>query len=260
VALADDDRVAGAVVERRGRAGVAAGRGAERVHGAGAGDEVAAEAGRADPQRPVDVLDVGEQRVVERAGGGDRRARDGHQRADGAGDRHRVAGEVHVGQRRAVAGRPARVAAAQPEALARPLHPAVLEEQHPGQDAGVGALLERVREGPQDVGVGDRVVVEQHDPVGAVLDRAGDRRVVAAAVAEVRAVLDHDGLRMRGADRGDAAVGRPVVGDVDRVLAVDRAQRRQAAQRVLAAVPVEDHERPAAAGRRRGHERPRTRL
>ncbi len=60
LALADRDRVAGVVVERR-RRGEPARRAAAAMPDAGPRDEHDGEAGAADPQRPVDVLDVGEQ-------------------------------------------------------------------------------------------------------------------------------------------------------------------------------------------------------
>ena len=81
----DDDRVARVVVEvRRRRA--AAGRRRPLVLHARVGSEDDGEAGAADAQRPLDVLDVREQLLVEQARLLDRGARNGHRGAVDAVD------------------------------------------------------------------------------------------------------------------------------------------------------------------------------
>ena len=85
VTLDDDDRVARVVVEVRRRCG-AAGRGAALVAHHSIGNEDDGEAGRTHSQRELDVLDVGEQPVVEEPDSFECGTRDRHRRTIGASD------------------------------------------------------------------------------------------------------------------------------------------------------------------------------
>ena len=210
------------------------------------GHEPDLEAGRPRATAPVDVLDVGEQLVVEQADGVDQPPRDGHEGARGA------VGAVRAPIARAVAApvaaRAPRVAeAAARSAGRRTRSDRAARRRRPCRRAcrPRGARRRRARRRSTASGASDRVVVDQHRPLRAVLEGVAQARVVAAGEAQVAAVLDDVDLGMRGADGLHRAVGRPVVDAHDRGVAVaQRGQRCQAGEGVLAPVPGQDDEPP----------------
>ena len=226
------DRVPGRVVEVGGRRAAARRRRAlvqyHRVR-----DEHDREAGRADPERPVDVLDVGEEPLVEQPGGLDGGTRDRHRGAVGAPG---VLEPVEM-IRRAMPAHAARVAETRAERRARVHHRQAALEHHLAREhtrvrPHRGRRLQRLGDPRHD----DRVVVDEQHPVRAALQRPADADVVAAREAEVRPVADQLHAREVALDDGVGAVGRAVV-DADRL---DPRERGERARRVLAAVPVED--------------------
>ncbi len=147
------------------------------------GHEHHREARPADAQRPVDVLDVQEQRVVEQPRLVDRSTRDGERSAVGPPD---------VAERQ---GRRGLNAAGVPEPCVERrtcvLHfVAVLVEDQAGKQTRVPSRFSGVFQRLRKTHLGDRVVVEQQDPVGAPLERAPDASVVTPGEAEVRPCPD----------------------------------------------------------------------
>ena len=106
-----------------------------------------------------------------------------------------------------------------------------LHASRPASGRACAARVERFG----DPGLHLGVVVQKQDPVCAAFERPADAGVVAAGEAEVRAVPKELDLREAALDLGVGAVGRAVV-DADRL---DRLERGERTQRVLAAVPVE---------------------
>ena len=244
--LADDERVARAVVERR-RHVLAAGGHRDLVVDPAARHDPVREPGGAGPQRPVGVLGVEEELGVEVADLLEHGARDEHRGAAGA-----------VRLPRLRLGRVVRLAVAN----VAPVAPARIEARAGEPDPVAGLEVEdlraegaRVRPPPRllderadEPRLDLDVVVEHEHVVGAALQRVPDADVVPLREAEVLLRADELGLGKPLAHGLGGAVAGAVV-DHDHVerLVLDRAQRREAAERVVAAVPGEHDDRDAGA-------------
>ena len=108
----------------------------------------------------------------------------------------------------------------------------------------------RLEQRRQPAGVGDRVVVEQRDPLAA---RVAQLQQVAAREAAVARALDQRDLGEMPPHEGDRVVGRGVGDDDDLVVSPGlAAQRGQAVGEVGAPVPIDDDDRDERVGDHRG--------
>ena len=197
VALADHDRVARAVVHRRGRAPAAA-RGRQRVRGAArVRDEDALEArprgcaatSRRPRRRRTGPRRAGPPRSIARARDGHQRARPRARRAPRRGTRAVLA---PVAARAAAVAASAARRAGPPTARGRRARTELAREHARGRLARGRGLQQRV----ERPGSSSASLLSSTTHSAPQLERAPDRAVVAAAEAEVGAVLDQLDLGM----------------------------------------------------------------
>ncbi len=180
-------------------------------------------------QRPLDVLDVHEERFVQQSRPLERGARDRQRSTVSPPDLAELVVAIDIDA--------AGVPEPRVERRARVLHGhAVREEDLAGEQTCVGPRRRGRRQCVRQAWLGECVVVQQQHPVGAPLERPANAHVVAPGEAQVRTGANQ--FDLREALRNDVvrSVGRSIV-DADCGHTGERVERSDS---VIAAVPVED--------------------